>query len=229
MSSDGCGDFAGGRDIDGPGPSSDGSTAPSDKDDHRGPFRPSSLNGDSDPIRKGHPREKWCGRLRELSSRVLSPGGSRTRSTVSPGWESMAIVPPCRSTTMRRAMSRPRPVPLPTPLVVKNGSNARAATSGVMPGAGVADLDDHRVAVGAGRDPQRARARPSRRRALSIRLVHTWLSSPAYASIRGRRRRSPARPMTPSRSLWPSIISVLSSPPSRRRAAATRGPSASRT
>ena len=44
------------------------------------------------------------------------------------------IVPPCRSTTMRRAMSRPRPVPLPTSLVVKNASNARAATSGGMPG-----------------------------------------------------------------------------------------------
>ena len=34
---------------------------------------------------------------------------------------------------MRREMSRPRPVPLPTSLVVKNGSKARACTSGVMP------------------------------------------------------------------------------------------------
>jgi hypothetical protein len=37
--------------------------------------------------------------------------GSRTRRTVSPGWESIVIVPRWRSTTMRRAMSRPRPVP----------------------------------------------------------------------------------------------------------------------
>ena len=44
--------------------------------------------------------------------------GMRTRSTVSPGRESMLIVPPWRSTTMRRAMSRPRPVPSPTSLVV---------------------------------------------------------------------------------------------------------------
>jgi hypothetical protein len=36
-------------------------------------------------------------------------------------------------------MLRPRPVPLPTALVVKNGSNARCSTSGAMPRAGVAD------------------------------------------------------------------------------------------
>ena len=45
-------------------------------------------------------------------------GGRRTRSTVSAGRESMLIVPPCRSTTMRWAMSRPSPVPFPTSLVV---------------------------------------------------------------------------------------------------------------
>lgn len=44
--------------------------------------------------------------------------GTRTRNTVSPGRESMVIVPAWRSTTIRRAMSRPRPVPLPTSLVV---------------------------------------------------------------------------------------------------------------
>ena len=62
-----------------------------------------------------------CGGAGQLSVRPRSPGGRtgmRTRSTVSPGRESMAIVPPWRSTTMRCAMSRPRPVPLPTSLVV---------------------------------------------------------------------------------------------------------------
>ncbi len=44
------------------------------------------------------------------------------------------IVPLWRSTTMRRAMSRPRLVPLPASLVVYKASNARAATCGGMPG-----------------------------------------------------------------------------------------------
>ena len=57
------------------------------------------------------------------------PSGSRTRTTVAPGADSTPISPPCRSTTMRREMSRPRPVPLPTSLVVKNGSKAWACTS----------------------------------------------------------------------------------------------------
>ena len=57
----------------------------------------------------------------QLAARPWAVGGRagmRTRSTVSAGWESMVIVPPWRSTTMRCAMSRPRPVPLPTSLVV---------------------------------------------------------------------------------------------------------------
>ena len=56
----------------------------------------------------------------QLAARPWAVGGRagmRTRSTVSPGRESMVIVPPWRSTTMRCAMSRPRPVPLPTSLV----------------------------------------------------------------------------------------------------------------
>ena len=44
--------------------------------------------------------------------------GRRTRNTVFPGRESMVMRPPWRSTTVRRAMSRPRPVPLPASLVV---------------------------------------------------------------------------------------------------------------
>ena len=54
------------------------------------------------------------------SSAVRAGGrmGRRTRSTVFPGWESMVMRPPWRSTTVRRAMSRPRPVPLPASLVV---------------------------------------------------------------------------------------------------------------
>ena len=43
-------------------------------------------------------------------------------------------------------MLSPSPVPLPTSLVVKNGSNARASTSGGMPDAGVADRDHAHIA-----------------------------------------------------------------------------------
>ena len=45
----------------------------------------------------------------------------------------MVISPEWRSTTIRREMSRPRPVPLPTSLVVKNGSKTRSSTFGGMP------------------------------------------------------------------------------------------------
>lgn len=54
---------------------------------------------------------------RWLARHVVRLTGSRTANTVSPGRRSMLISPSCRS-TMRREMSRPRPVPLPTPLVV---------------------------------------------------------------------------------------------------------------
>src|ERR671910_879312 len=56
--------------------------------------------------------------------------GSLTVTTVSPGCEATRISPSWRSTTIRREVSSPRPVPLPTSFVVKNGSNARACTSG---------------------------------------------------------------------------------------------------
>jgi hypothetical protein len=50
--------------------------------------------------------------------------GSRTRITVPTGVDSIPIRPPCRSSTILRETSRPRPVPSPIALVVKNGSNA---------------------------------------------------------------------------------------------------------
>src|ERR1700751_4107020 len=47
---------------------------------------------------------------------------------------SKVIDPPGPSITIRRAVSSPSPVPAPTSLVVKNGSNTRARMSGGMPG-----------------------------------------------------------------------------------------------
>ena len=84
--------------------------------------------------------------------------GSLTVTTVSPGCEAIRISPSWRSTTIRREMSSPRPVPLPTSFVVKNGSNARACTFGRHPGSGVGDLDDNMLAFDAGRCPKRALA-----------------------------------------------------------------------
>src|ERR1039458_7218345 len=52
---------------------------------------------------------------------------------VSPGTDWTVSSPEC-SCTMRRAVSRPSPVPCPTPLVVKNGSKIWAWTFGGMPG-----------------------------------------------------------------------------------------------
>ena len=51
--------------------------------------------------------------------------------------------------------------------------------------AGVGDLDDDVSPSRRGWRAAACRRRPSRRAALSTRLVHTWLSSPGYASIRG--------------------------------------------
>ena len=51
-------------------------------------------------------------------------------------------------------MSRPRPVPWPTSLVVKNGSKMRRCSSGGMPEPGVADLDQHAIAVAGRADRQ---------------------------------------------------------------------------
>ena len=87
--------------------------------------------------------------------------------------------PWCLLTTIRYEMSRPRPVPSPTGLVVKNGSKMRGRISGGMPGAGVGDLDED-----AGRRRGRCArsacpASPIAPSALSIRLVQTWLSSAA--------------------------------------------------
>ena len=97
--------------------------------------------------------------------------------------ESMSIVPPCRSTTIRRAMSRPRPVPWPTSLVVKNGleragRRPRAACPGRCRAISTTTASPSaRVAT------RRVPAPSIASTALSMRLVHTWLSSPAYASI----------------------------------------------
>src|SRR5262245_23836227 len=64
---------------------------------------------------------------------VFAPRGRITRNSVRPGRDSNSIWPSCWLTS-RRAMSSPRPVPWPTGLVVKNGSNSFSAIAGGTPG-----------------------------------------------------------------------------------------------
>ena len=71
---------------------------------------------------------------------VGAGAGSGTRVTgssmvkiVSPGRLCTLSLPPC-SSRMPYDTLRPRPVPLPTIFVVKNGSKTRASASGAMPG-----------------------------------------------------------------------------------------------
>ena len=73
-----------------------------------------------------------------------------------PGSESSVSEPSWRSTTMRRAVARPRPVPCPTSLVVKNGSKTRSRTSGGIPGPSSVISTHSAVAVAARGDRDRA-------------------------------------------------------------------------
>src|SRR4029078_6782231 len=66
--------------------------------------------------------------------RAVLSKGSQTWKTVPSGPESKETVPRWRSSMMRRQVSRPRPVPLPTPLVVKNGSKMWSRFSAGAPG-----------------------------------------------------------------------------------------------
>src|SRR5215831_10029710 len=60
--------------------------------------------------------------------------GSRTMNSVnSPSRLSTVIVPPCCVVTMSWLIERPRPVPSPVGLVVKNGWNSLSRCSGAMP------------------------------------------------------------------------------------------------
>ena len=60
--------------------------------------------------------------------------GRRTVNAVAPGWDSTRSEPSWRSATIRRAVASPSPVPWPTSLVVKKGSNSRSRASSGMPG-----------------------------------------------------------------------------------------------
>src|SRR6185312_11179697 len=68
--------------------------------------------GDVDVIEMGAGHQAFSWRM-----------GSETWNVVRPGSDSNVSEPSWRSTTIRRAVARPSPVPAPTSLVVKNESN----------------------------------------------------------------------------------------------------------
>ena len=75
-------------------------------------------------------------------------------------------------------------MPLPTSLVVKNGSNARACTSGGIPGP-VSPISTTSTSASVRVEIRRVPFPSMASTALSIRFVQTWLSSPGIASMRG--------------------------------------------
>ena len=113
-----------------------------------------------------------------------SASGRETRNSVRPGADSTSISASLWM-TRRRTISRPRPVPLPTGLVVKNGSNRRSRISAGMPGplstTRTTTRCRSRFAVTSTR-PESGTASS----ALSIRFAQIWLSSPTKPRTRGR-------------------------------------------
>src|SRR5262249_51243248 len=68
---------------------------------------------------------------------VVATGRERGRRMVnsvnSPSWLSTSIEPPCCCVTMSQLIERPRPVPSPVGLVVKNGWKSLSRNSGGIP------------------------------------------------------------------------------------------------
>ena len=101
--------------------------------------------------------------------------GSRICTVVPrPTWLSIVATPPdCSAKPC--TIARPRPLPLPDSLVVKNGSNTRFSTSASMPTPRVADTDRHEVAGLDLRDDRCRTPRRARRSACApsgVRLGH---------------------------------------------------------
>ena len=114
----------------------------------------------------------------------VSAIGRETRNSVRPGRDSTSISASLWL-TRRRTMSRPRPVPFPTGLVVKNGSNRCARTSAGIP----APLSTTRTTTRCRSRAAVTSTRPpsgTASSALSIRFAQIWFSSPTKPRTRGR-------------------------------------------
>src|SRR4051794_37072046 len=165
------------------------------------------------------------GRLRQLGDldriqvcagghqRAVSSKGSQTWKTVPSGPLSKEIEPRWRSSMMRRQVSRPRPVPAPTSLVVKNGSKILSRFSSGMPGPS-SPMSTFT------QSPSRlvriviVPVSPSAWIALWRMYVHTWLSSdPCIVSFGNVLSYSRTILIFVCLSLWP-IITIVDSRPS---------------
>src|SRR5690349_20067289 len=69
----------------------------------------------------------------QKANHIAARIGMRTWKRVSPGTD-LTVIRPRAFLTMRLTMSSPKPVPSPTPFVVKKGSKMRDWTSAGMPG-----------------------------------------------------------------------------------------------
>src|SRR3954449_9494066 len=113
--------------------------------------------------------------------------GRETRNVVAPGRESTVREPLWRSTTIRLAVARPRPVPWPASFVVKNSSKTCSRISGGIPGPSSATSTIAQLLSARVRSVM-VPCSPSAWIALWMRFVHTWLSSVPRTMIFGRER-----------------------------------------
>ena len=113
--------------------------------------------GAEEYARGGPPLSAPC----ERTAPSLYAGSDTTTEEPRPSTLSTWIVPPCPFTTMSWAIESPRPVPSPGAFVVKNGSNARAHTSGRHPDPVVLYPDLDPAGRPTGRDRHRRAVRPT--------------------------------------------------------------------
>ena len=133
--------------------------------------------------RRRRPGVRACSR-RSLGSVGLGERQARRETPCGPERDSTSISASLWMTS-RRTMSRPRPVPFPTGLVVKNGSNMRSRISAGMPG----PLSTTRTTTRCRSRCAVTSTRPdsgTASSALSIRFAQIWLSSPTKPRTRGR-------------------------------------------
>ena len=127
-----------------------------------------------------------CSRAR-LCCQVRAPGSASTMVKVAPrpGSLSTSMRPPCAA-MMPWLIDRPRPVPAPTSLVVKNGSKMRACRRRRgMPRPSSRMATAYHVAVGARGDGQTCPSLRVASQALARTFTKTWLICPGSQSTGG--------------------------------------------
>src|SRR4029078_383846 len=142
-----------------------------------------------DPFKFGARSAAECLVGDQTIENVRHDAGRVTRNSVRPppGRESTAMSPSCQR-TMRRAMSRPRPVPWPIGFVVKNGSKMRFMFSAGIPGPSSTMRTTTFPGASARALIETRPCSPIESRAFSNKLDQTWFNSPPYILTGGRSR-----------------------------------------